>query len=128
VRAARWAGSERELDSRSAWRLNAALGAWRMYATRSAASATRATARSEESTQKPSRRGCRPSVVRIDAAGDVAEPLSRARVALGTVASSALGQSRVSPVWLRLSTPTRLAGASPSAHEGKQFEARLHVA
>ena len=64
---------------------------------------------------------CRPLVVRIDAAGDVAEPRYRARVALSLVASSCLWHPRVPS--LRLSTPTRLTGASSAALVGESAEA-----
>jgi len=46
-----------------------------MYATHSAAAGTRATARDEESGAEAFCEGCRPAVVRFEAAGNVAAPL-----------------------------------------------------
>lgn len=80
------------LGSRSGQRLNGeADDARRMYAACPASIATRATARDEESRGEACICGCRPSVVRTDAVGDVAEPRSEResrclplpRVALG---------------------------------------------
>ena len=51
----------------------------------------------------------------LAAAGGVAKPRSRARVALGVAVEGSLGPLGCHPVLLRLSTPSRLAGASPSA-------------
>src|SRR5688572_4035338 len=93
-RRARWAVSEQGQRLALCVAPERDLGARRMFATRSAAPATRAIAGSETSHAEAFCQGCRPSRVRLDAAGDVAEPLLRARVALGAVASSALGQSR----------------------------------
>jgi hypothetical protein len=54
------------------------------------------TARDEESYPEAPAWECRPSVVRLDAAGDVTEPQYRLRVALSLVASSCLEPPRAS--------------------------------
>jgi hypothetical protein len=68
---------------------------------------------------------CRPSVVHIGAAGPSGRTAERRRVAPSSgVASSCLRRPRVP--WLRLSTPTRLAGASPRARWATSSK-QLHV-
>lgn len=59
---------------------------------------------------------CRPTVVRRQRLAILPKPPSQARVALGiVVVEGPPGPLGCHPVLLRLSTPSRLAGASPSA-------------
>jgi len=125
----RWAGSVGGVragpSARALRSARTRLRAWRMYATRSAAAAARATTRDEKSRAEACYRGAGPTVVRVDAAGDVAEPRSEResrrlllpRVALGNLGRPGCDSLHRSGLRVLLTLPMR-ASSSKQAPRG----------